>query len=234
MGWYIYREVVKGVNPSIGRWIINLAVISILGVAVDMLLPSGSMKKYVRFLIGVTILAAMLQPIFKAFGQLPNLEKYTAQAFATMDFADVGYQVKWLEGQQQREIMDHFLRTMKSHMEQQIKQIKGYRHVNVDVKIDGDFHDETQLSNALKVYVKVGSPSDNGYIEPVRINIDTKDAGVLKGDRPAELLKEQQEIKALLSSIYGIDQSRIEVDFQVDLQGSQSSDEPKVQEGELP
>lgn len=234
MGWYIYREVVKGVNPSIGRWIINLAVISILGVAVDMLLPSGSMKKYVRFLIGVTILAAMLQPIFKAFGQLPNLEKYTAQAFATMDFADVGYQVKWLEGQQQREIMDHFLRTMKSHMEQQIKQIKGYRHVNVDVKIDGDFHDETQLSNALKVYVKVGSPSDNGYIEPVRINIDTKDAGILKGDRPAELLKEQQEIKALLSSIYGIDQSRIEVDFQVDLQGSQSSDEPKVQEGELP
>ncbi|MFO7154647.1 MAG: stage III sporulation protein AF, partial [Caldicoprobacter oshimai] len=113
-------------NPSIGRWIINLAVISMLGVAVDLLLPSGSMKKYVRFLIGITILTAMLKPIFQAFGQLPNLERYTAQAFATMDFADVSYQVKWLEGQQQREIMDYFVESMESHMEQQIKQFKGY------------------------------------------------------------------------------------------------------------
>ncbi len=221
-------------NPSIGRWIINLAVISILGVAVDMLLPSGSMKKYVRFLIGITILTAMLQPIFKAFDQLPNLEKYTAQASATMDFADVGYQMKWLEGQQQREIMEYFVQTMESHMEQQIKQIKGYHHVKVDVKINGDFYDESQLSDVIRVYVSVGPSNGNGHIEPVYININTKDAGILKGDKPAEVSKEQQEIKALLSSIYGIDQSRIEVSFQDNLQSSQSVNERKVQEGELP
>jgi stage III sporulation protein AF len=225
--------VVGGVNPSIGRWIINLAVISMLGVAVDLLLPSGSMKRYVRFLIGIIILTAMLRPIFQAFGQLPNLERYTAQAFATMDFADVSYQVKWLEGQQQREIRNYFVESMESHMEQQIKQFKGYDHVRVDVEMDEKFHDESQLPDILKVYVDVGISADS-HIEPVRINIDTKDVDISHADKPTKASKDEQEIKALLSSIYGIDQSRIEVRFQDSSHKRPSDNKQKVQGGELP
>lgn len=220
-------------SPSIGGWILNLAVMSILGAAVDLLLPSGSMKKYVRFLIGIAILAAMLQPIFKAFDQLPNLEKYTAQAFATMDFANMSYQIKWLEGQQQREIMDYFIQTMESHMEQQIKQIKGYEQVKVRVEADEGLYHESQLPDILKVYVDVGTSAES-HIKPVRIDIGTKDANALQADKPAQVSKEQQEIKALLSSIYGIDQSRIEVNFRDNSHASQNDDKPKVREGELP
>jgi len=212
------------VNPAIGRWIINLAIISILGVAVDILLPSGSMKKYVRFLIGITILTAMLQPILKAFDQLPNLEKYTAQAFATMDFADLGYQVRWLEGRQKREIMDYFVETIESHMEQQIKQIKGYDRVKVDVEMDENFNDGSQVPDILKVYVDVGAPADS-RIKPVRIDVETKDIDALQSDKPSRASKDQQEIKAILSSIYGIDQSRIEVSIKDSLHNGQGDNE---------
>jgi len=166
----------------------------------------------------------MLQPILKAFDQLPNLEKYTAQAFATMDFADLGYQVRWLEGRQKREIMDYFVETIESHMEQQIKQIKGYDRVKVDVEMDENFNDGSQVPDILKVYVDVGAPADS-RIKPVRIDVETKDIDALQSDKPSRASKDQQEIKAILSSIYGIDQSRIEVSIKDSLHNGQGDNE---------
>lgn len=220
-------------SPSVGRWIISLVMISILGVAVDLILPSGSMKKYVRFLIGISILSAILKPIFIALDQLPNLEKYTAQAFATMDIADLGTKVKWLEGQQQRDILDYFARTMESNMEQQIKQFKGYRQVKVNVEMDSRIYQGAQLPDILKVYVDIGTSADS-TIKPVRIDIGAKEDGALQADKPDQASKEQQEIKALLSGIYGIDQARIEVRFRDDLGGGLKNDKQKDREGELP
>jgi hypothetical protein len=83
------------------------------------------------------------------------------------------------------------------------------------------------------VYVDVGISADS-HIEPVRINIDTKDVDISHADKPTKASKDEQEIKALLSSIYGIDQSRIEVRFQDNLHNSLSDNEQKVQGGELP
>lgn len=215
-------------NPSIGRWLVNLAVISIMGVLIDLMLPSGSMKRYVRFLISIVLLSAMLKPIFQIFGQLSDFERYTAQAFATMDFANMSYQAKWLEGQQQSEIRKYFVESMESHMEQQIKQFKGYEDVRVDVEMDERFGDGSQLPDSLRVYVDIGTPASS-RIQPVRIKIDTRDVDTSSSDKTNKPSKEEQEIKALLSSVYGIDQNRIEVRFNIP-----GDNEQKVQGGEVP
>ncbi len=207
----IIKEVRRGVNPSIGRWLVNLAVISIMGVLIDFMLPSGSMKRYVRFLISIVLLSAMLKPIFQLFGQLPNLERYTTQAFATMDFANMSYQAQWLKDKQDSEIRKYFAENIKSHMEQQIKQFKGYEDVRVDVEMDEIVRDGTQLPNILKVYVDIGTPASS-RIQPVRIKIDARASPSDKTSKPS---KDEQEIKAFLSSVYGIDQNRIEVRFSI-------------------
>jgi stage III sporulation protein AF len=205
---------VINVSQLIREWITNLVVISILGLAADLLLPNGSIKKYARFLIGIIVLVAMLKPIFQIFNQLSNLEKYTIKTSMAMDFASMNHQSKWLDNHQQQEIRDYFVESLKSHMEQQIRRFKGYEQVKVEVDISAIPQNDNRLPDIQKVYIEIGYQAGR-VIEPVRIKVGGKDGDISQPDTKGnkDLAKDEQEIKGLLSSIYGISLDNIHIVF---------------------
>lgn len=211
-------------SQSMREWIANLVIISILGVAMDLLLPNSSMKKYARFLIGIVILTAMLKPVFQLFNQLPNLERYTVQSSMVMDFADMGHQSKWLDSQQQQEVRSYFVQSLESHMEQQIRQFKGYEQVKVEVDISDIAQNDNGLPDIQRVYVEIGSGVSRD-IKPVRIKVGAEDVNISQSNTKdkQELTKDEQEIRGLLSSIYGISLDRIQIRFQPTVDESLSS-----------
>lgn len=48
---------------GLGEWLKQLVIIVLLAAFADLLLPTRSMQKYVRMVMGLAIIAAMLQPI---------------------------------------------------------------------------------------------------------------------------------------------------------------------------
>lgn len=54
---------------ALGEWLKQLILIVILAVFADMLLPTKNMQKYVRVVMGLVIIAAMLQPIVPFFSR---------------------------------------------------------------------------------------------------------------------------------------------------------------------
>ena len=44
-------------------WVINIVVITIFVIIADIILPEGSIKRYVRVIIGIFVLLAIIQPL---------------------------------------------------------------------------------------------------------------------------------------------------------------------------
>lgn len=62
-------------------WVRSLIVIVILGYLLELLVPSGSMRKYVRLVIGLVVTLTMLQPlltVLRSGGQLFGLQTHVA------------------------------------------------------------------------------------------------------------------------------------------------------------
>jgi len=63
---------------ALKEWVKNLAVLALLASCLELMLPMGSMKKYVKLTMGLLIVLATLKPVFGFLGQ-PVLA--TAQLF---------------------------------------------------------------------------------------------------------------------------------------------------------
>ncbi|WAH39000.1 stage III sporulation protein AF [Alicyclobacillus dauci] len=51
----------------LGQWLKHLVLIVLISIIADLLLPTKSMQKYVRAVLGIAIIAAMIQPITPLF-----------------------------------------------------------------------------------------------------------------------------------------------------------------------
>lgn len=71
---------------ALGEWLKQLILIVMLGVFADLLLPTKAMQKYVRMVMGLAVIAAMLQPL------VPLLRRDWADQAASLAMAEAGGQ----------------------------------------------------------------------------------------------------------------------------------------------
>jgi len=74
---------------AFGDWLKQLVMIVLLAVFSDLLLPTKAMQKYVRVVLGLTIIAAMMQPIVPFFKK-NWADEMTNAAIAEFDAGQVG------------------------------------------------------------------------------------------------------------------------------------------------
>lgn len=74
---------------AFGDWLKQLVMIVLLAVFSDLLLPTKTMQKYVRMVLGLTIIAAMIQPIVPFFKK-NWADEMTKAAIAEFDAGQVG------------------------------------------------------------------------------------------------------------------------------------------------
>lgn len=195
------------------QWVTNLAIISILGVVMELLLPNGNLKKYTRFLMGVILLTVMLQPILQLFNQIPNLKKYVMQNVITMDSAHINYQSQWIEDGQSKQIKAHFIKSLETHIENQIIKLKGYPQVKAKVDIMETVEGGIDSLYIQKLWVEVGA-GDNGNVLPVDIEVATNssksspDFGTTEENR-----RDAQQIIEYLSNFYDISPDKIHIRY---------------------
>lgn len=51
--------------PFLSDWILNIIIFLLLAMVIDMLLPSSTMKKYAKLVIGLLLIGMILSPIYK-------------------------------------------------------------------------------------------------------------------------------------------------------------------------
>ncbi len=189
---------------SISTWAKSIILAVIIATILEMILPEGNNKKYIKTIIGVYILFTIISPIISKLngGNIQidtskyenyfNTQNYTMASTNALDI----------------NLDSAYISNMKSDIKQRMKE-KGYEVKNLDVDIE--LKNEERYGTIKSIKLTLAKNTSNNVIssiEKVEINISNEQTNNTENTLQE---KEKKEIKKYLSETYSINESNIEI-----------------------
>ncbi len=191
----------------ISGWIQGIIIAVIIGTIIEMLLPDGNCKKYVKVVIGVYILFSIVSPV---------ITKFTGNEFRVSDIYDINTYIEVsakssqenIENSQQNQIKQVYITNLKNDMKQKIQE-KGYSVKSLTLEISND---EQYTLKKIFAQVSKRKNEENNEVKGVNeINITISNTTEnIEGDISIST-KEQNDLKAYLSGIYNLEEKNINI-----------------------
>lgn len=191
----------------ISGWIQGIIIAVIIGTIIEMLLPDGNCKKYVKVVIGVYILFSIVSPV---------ITKVTGNEFRVSDIYDINTYIEVstkssqenIENSQQNQIKQVYITNLKNDMKQKIQE-KGYSVKSLILEISND---EQYTLKKIFAQVSKRKNEENNEVKGVNeINITISNTTEnIEGDISIST-KEQNDLKAYLSGIYNLEEKNINI-----------------------
>ena len=191
----------------LSSWAQGIIVAVMIATLIEMILPNGSSKKYVKVVIGMYILFTIVSPIIKRVGgkdinlNTINIEKYEQQIAKSDNTIS-----RKFEDNNTRSIKDIYVSNLKADISAKLKE-KGYEIDTSDIQIKDD-ESYTIEKITLKLIKTEQKQEKNNeiVINTVEIGntISQKDSKTLSDD-------DKQEVKDYISETYDIDKKNINI-----------------------
>lgn len=194
----------------ISTWAQSIIIAVIIATIIEMILPSGSSKKYIKVVTGVYILFTIISPV---------ITKFTGKTLAVSDILELDSYVNEIKQKEVSQnllaennsssIKDIYTANLKSDIKNKLKQ-KGYSANNIVLTI-GDDKNYTLNKIELDIEKIKEDKQEVNEIEAVnKINITISNTVVKKNNNKSSISdKEKEKIKQYLSSVYEIDEKDI-------------------------
>ena len=171
----------------LSSWAGNITVSVIIATIIEMILPEGKSRKYIKTVIGVYILFIILSPI---------ITKISGQEIDMQNIFE-GYETTAIEASSlntEESIKEIYLNNLKTDITSKLKQ-RGYEVLQIQVEIEENYEKINKIIVSLK-------KAENSTIKKVEI-----------GKQEAEKLttSEIKEIKEYLSTTYDVQEKNITV-----------------------
>lgn len=192
----------------LSSWAQGIIVAVIIATLIEMILPNGSSKKYVKVVIGMYILFTIVSPIIKKVGgkdadlnAILNFEKYEQQ----IEKSDSSISKKF-EDNNSRSIKDIYLSNLKADMSAKLKE-KGYEIDTLNIKVKDD--ENYTIDNISLKIMKAEQKQEES--NEIRINtVEIRNTVTLKNEENLSD-DDKQEVKDYISETYDIDKKNINI-----------------------
>ena len=191
----------------ISGWIQGIIIAVIIGTIIEMLLPDGNCKKYVKVVIGVYILFSIVSPV---------ITKVTGNEFRVSDIYDINTFIEVstkssqenIENSQQNQIKQVYITNLKNDMKQKIQE-KGYSVKSLTLEISND--EQYTLKKIFAQVSKRKNEESNEVKGVNEINITISNTTENIEEDISISTKEQNDLKAYLSGIYNLEEKNINI-----------------------
>jgi len=186
----------------ISTWAQGIIVAVIVGTIIEMVLPDGNNKKYIKTIIGIYILFTITIPVINKFTKEPfklDIEKYDNLFETSLEVGNV-----------EEKVTKNINNVYKINLEDEIKEkIKEKNYEVVKIELDLEFMDSSKYGNInkLNLNVRKNDKQTNKIkkIETIKIGDDE-----IKDElEEAISTEERTALKKYLSEEYGIEQENI-------------------------
>jgi stage III sporulation protein AF len=142
----------------LGEWLRHLVMVVLLAAFVDLILPSRSMERYVRLVLSLLVLLALISPIAQLLRSNPAAE--LRQAFLAQERAESGQQQslerilaegQQLQKKQEQTAMQYAAGEVARQMKGQIEQETGERVQSVEVAFAQDEQTAGEMSTGTNI-----------------------------------------------------------------------------------
>lgn len=198
----------------ISSWAQGIVVAIIIATIIEMILPEGNNKKYIKAVIGVYILFAIISPIISKFGNgnldlnSVNYEKY---------FNTEKYEVSTNVVSQNNDnnIANIYVNSMKSDIKQRLED-RGY--IVHKVNIEAELENENDYGKIKKISLTLekGSQKEDSSIQSVnsvnKVEIGNTTQNKTNNNTIKQISEfDKNEIKEYLNNVYDIEKKNIEI-----------------------
>lgn len=202
---------------NLSIWAEQIIVAVIIATLIEMILPNGNNKKYIKAVIGVYILFTIISPILGKkdfnFNEI-DYEKYfkNTQSYQTMSDSLTSYN--------DRSVEDIYLTNLKQDMKQKLKE-KGYLIEKIDIKLEleeeknyGRIYEISLNVSKIKEQEKDENKTGNISINTInKISVGNTTTNIVENNTQKEKISSSEEIKLkeYLSSVYEVATKNIRI-----------------------
>lgn len=198
-------------------WLQGIIISVIVATIIEMILPNGNTKKYVKVVLGIYVVFNIITPIINEFtnsnfelSSIINIEEYTKK----MDTYEVSSNN--IEKSNEENIKQIYISNLKNDITAKLEE-KEYSVKKVDIEIENN--ETYKIKNVelslSKKEAKEEQETKNevviSEIEKVEIQVGEKKKDDAKEEKSDLTESEKKEIKKYLSSIYEIKEKQITI-----------------------
>lgn len=156
------------------QWIITVCTAVFFITAVEIILPSNNLKKYVKFVLGLIMVTVLVKPIIKLFDKNYDMNVYVEKAAQYFNEGRYEDDIDKYKEKSKENTVSTFKTNLEQLCEKKLKQ--EIPHNNYKAQVEVQFDDKTQtiviksvkiglkqgkVENVRKVHIKNGSSEVN-------------------------------------------------------------------------
>ena len=187
---------------SLNQFVITLVATMIFMTAVDIIAPDNSMKKYIKFVLGLILITVMINPIIKFFTGGEQEVINTIKKYENMLYEGVNIQEK---EDISEEKIESFKNNLNNNCDSLLKNEFSDKEFKSNVECNLNLDNMTYSIDSLEVGVK-----DKGIkiIDKIKININGESEEASSNE---EIVENEEEIKNYLADIFKIPVEKIKL-----------------------
>ncbi len=194
-------------------WAEGIIVAVIIGTIIEMILPSGKSKKYIKVVIGIYILNMIISPVIsKVTGNSLEVSSGEIKSFLESD-SDYKYVTNDLESTNDSNIEKIY----KNKLEEDIKnkvQEKGYEVNKIVLQIEVENHDKKEYGKIKNIQMKLSKKvnkeikENNVVINEIQVDLNNS----VQQENFQDITEEEKEqLEKYISDTYEISKECIEI-----------------------
>ena len=212
----------------LNSWLQGIIIAVIVATIIEMILPNGNSKKYIKVVLGIYVVFNIISPVINKItnerfeiSSILNINEYTKK----MESYEVSSKNINIDEVNESNIKQIYINKLEKDMKSKLEDKKYYIE---QVKVEIDNNSIDYKINNVEIYTKGNNKKeqeneekesliDINKIEPVNIEIkndnksDSAEENIEKKEN-INLSKEyEKEIKKYISSVYEIDENKIKV-----------------------
>lgn len=187
----------------LNNFIITLVATMIFMTAIEIIAPDNSMKKYIKFVLGLILISVMINPIIKFFtgGEqevINRIKRY--EDMLNLGVTNEGESKEVIEKQKEA-----FKSNLNSNCDNLLKEKFSDKDFKSDIKCNINLSDMTYSIDSLEVGVR-----ENGIrlVDKIRINVNDESEEAVSNN---EKIDNEGEIKNYLSELFKIPIEKIKL-----------------------
>ncbi|MFZ5985783.1 MAG: stage III sporulation protein AF [Bacillota bacterium] len=148
------------------NWVLNIVTLTVFIMLIEILVPSGKMKRVVNLVTGLILVIALINPVLGLFSKGINLNEFQITDSNYIDKREIMINSEILKENQIKQITNVYRKKVINQLESITKEVKGVGDVNADVIINEDYTSEN-FGEVKKVYLTLDLYDGTKGIKPV-------------------------------------------------------------------
>lgn len=186
----------------INNFVITLVATMIFMTAVEIISPDNSMKKYIKFVLGLILISVMINPIVKFFTGGEQELVNTIKSYESMFYEGITSEN---EDSISKSQIESFKNNLNSNCDSLLKEEFSDKDFKSNVECEIDLENMTYSIESLEVGVKDGGIK---LVDSIKIDINEESEQAVSNDGTVE---NEEEIKNYLSEVFKIPTDKIKL-----------------------